>query len=252
MPSLLSISKAESPRRRPLTELYGGMVTYAWTKLLLDQNFNLNEFTDVVLDTLTRSQIMKLPYGIQAKTVVAIYLEKLNQHIWGLLNGREIDVDSTPIEYWLAVPAHWREETKLLLMQAAEEAGFKAKPADRIHMVSEAEAATLGVLHTFASRLEVNDGLLDIGTFHISDVEPRLFFEELIAVQSGKCGGAAVDSRFYQLLRSQLGDALQYVPSAQLGPHGKLMTNFHNKIKSGFTGRTPLELHGVVKMDSSI
>ncbi|KAH8424046.1 Hsp70 family protein [Aspergillus melleus] len=199
--------------------------------------------------------------------MVATYLEKLNQHIWGLLKGRNIDADSTPIEYWLAAPAHWREETKLLLMQAAEEAGFKAKPADRIHMVSEAEAAALSVLHTFASRLEVNDGLLvcdcgggtvDIGTFYISDVEPRLFFEELTAVQGGKCGGAAVDSRFYQLLRSQLGDALQSVPSAQLGAHGKLMTNFQSNIKSGFTGRAeesfhiPLELHGVAKMDSSI
>lgn len=51
----------------------------------------------------------------------------------------------------------------------------------------------------------------------------------------GKCGGISVDARFWDLLREQLGAALEALQPTYLGPSGKLLSGFQD-IKSQYAG----------------
>lgn len=119
------------------------MKTYAWTKLLLDEQALPTEYDDPDLAQATGNGLMSLPAGWSAKSIVTEYLRgmyKMYEKAVIEKVGAE-KVEDLPVDYWLTVPATWTERAKLVTRAAAVEAGFASKPQDRLFLIPEPEAA---------------------------------------------------------------------------------------------------------------
>jgi molecular chaperone DnaK (HSP70) len=126
------------------------MVTYSWTKLLLDRNTPITRF-DGALEEASGMGMFRLPPERNAVQVVGDYLSKVYQHILHCL-AKEITeeiLQITPLEFWFTVPAMWSDQAKHATLQAARLAGFGGRPErleDTISLVPEPEAAAIAAI----------------------------------------------------------------------------------------------------------
>jgi hypothetical protein len=123
------------------------MISYSWTKLLLDKSALASEYDDPDLNKAAANGLMRLPRGKTAVNVVTDYMKGMhrmfNQAIKevGLLAEDGLTLPM-PMEFWLTVPATWTEEAKYATRSAALKAGFANRPGDNIYLIPEPEAAT--------------------------------------------------------------------------------------------------------------
>ncbi|KAF7157792.1 hypothetical protein CNMCM6106_003921 [Aspergillus hiratsukae] len=222
-----------------------GMLSYSWTKLLLDQGTPLTQYDDSTLETASQTGILKLPKGKTAVDVVADYLSEVYQHILKTIskNITEADLRITPLEFWFTVPAIWSDRALDATRSAAQRAGFgksSLRPMDQIFLISEPEAAAVTALKKYTTSsmggsVKAGDGVLvcdcgggtvDITTYLVLEVFPRLKFEELCTGIGGKCGSTAVDRNFYKLMSDRFGDAFDNLPTKRKSPGSDFMKKF--------------------------
>lgn len=134
-----------------------GMITYSWTKLLLDQGARITKYDDSALETASKTGILQLPEGKTAVDVVADYLSEVYGHIMKTITKQitEEALKITPIEFWFTVPAIWSDQARSATMAAAKRAGFGAglfkRINDKILLISEPEAAAITALKKYTS-----------------------------------------------------------------------------------------------------
>ncbi|KAL4863291.1 hypothetical protein BDV12DRAFT_202257 [Aspergillus spectabilis] len=221
-----------------------GMVSYSWTKLLLDRGTPLTQYDDSALEEASKIGIMRLPEGKTAADVVGDYLSEVYQHILKTI-GKSITEESlqiTPLEFWFTVPAIWSDRAQDATRNAARHAGFAGtmfRPWDRVFLISEPEAAAIAVLKKYSSStlggsVKAGDGVLvcdcgggtvDITTYLVNETTP-LKFEELCAGMGGKCGSTAVDRNFYKLMSERFGEAFDKLPAKRKSPGSDFMKRF--------------------------
>ncbi|KAL3430242.1 hypothetical protein BDV09DRAFT_202347 [Aspergillus tetrazonus] len=221
-----------------------GMVSYAWTKLLLDRGTPLTKYDDSALEKASNVGIMRLPENKSPEDLVGEYLAKVYEHILKKI-GKSITeetLQATPIEFWFTVPAIWSDRAQRATGDAARRAGFAGtlhRPSDRLFLITEPEAAAIAVLSKYASSklggaVKPGDGVLvcdcgggtvDITTYLVNEVEP-LMFEELCTGMGGKCGSTAIDRNFYNLMSERFGEAFDKLPMKRKGPGSEFMRRF--------------------------
>ncbi|KAL3483161.1 hypothetical protein BJX62DRAFT_245151 [Aspergillus germanicus] len=76
-------------------------------------------------------------------------------------------------------------------------------------------------------------GTVDITTYLIQTVHPKLEFEELCTGIGGKCGSTAVDRNFYMLMKARFGKAFDSLPRRRTGPENEFMNKFERDFGLG-------------------
>jgi len=169
-----------------------------------------------------RHTLDSLPSNKTPVSVTSDYLGGLYKHTLETLRGaypesftKEFGKE-IPLEFWLTVPAIWSDTAKDLTLQAAKEAGFDESQM-KIKIVTEPEAAAVHCFKTFKGSkdsLKVGDvyviadcggGTVDLITYRIASVEPRLRVDECVGGTGGLCGSTALNRRFEELVIDRLG-----------------------------------------------
>jgi molecular chaperone DnaK (HSP70) len=127
------------------------MISYSWTKLLLDEKTPLTRFDDAALEDASGMGILKLPKNKIATEVAADFLSEVYKHILKTIAKQitEEALSITPLEFWFTVPAIWSDRAKDATRKAAELAGFgkdHKRGEDKIFMITEPEAAAIAAL----------------------------------------------------------------------------------------------------------
>ncbi|RHZ64968.1 hypothetical protein CDV55_100109, partial [Aspergillus turcosus] len=228
-------------------EVESGTSACSWTKLLLDTGVDTTQFNDKALEAATATGIMKLPYGKVAIQVVTDFLREVYLHtcqeLKEDLGNRDLDLCDVQMEFWFTTPAVWSDQVQFEYKEAAIRAGFGPsddRPDDTIYMLCEAEAAALATFQTMplygpGMQIKPDDGVLicdcgggtvDVTTYLISEVSPRLSFDELTSAIGGMCGATAIDRNFYLLMSERFGAAFNDLPFTRKGPGSRFMDTF--------------------------
>lgn len=134
------------------------MMSYSWTKLLLDRGTPLTSY-DAALEGAAAIGMFRLPEDKDAVQVASDFLSGVYEHILTTI-AKQITEEAlrvTPLEFWFTVPAIWSDEAKHSTLEAARRAGFGSRRGniqDTICLIPEPEAAAIAAL-----RRSVNDGL---------------------------------------------------------------------------------------------
>ncbi|KAJ5800680.1 uncharacterized protein N7518_002748 [Penicillium psychrosexuale] len=210
--------------------------SYAWTKLLLDANFqSSSKFDDTFLKIATASKILELPDQKEAVDTVKDYLSQIYTHIQTYISA-ELGLSGVPIDFWFTTPASWSEETQNLMHQAIQGAGFGKSPQHRVWTIPEPEAAALAVFSDRRVNFE------DITTYYVTDVDPTISLEQITTVMGAKCGGTAIDSRFYELLSNRVEGGFDSLSLSEIRPGSRAMEKFE-RIKTRFNGEMSRSWH---------
>ncbi|OJJ43061.1 hypothetical protein ASPZODRAFT_169644 [Penicilliopsis zonata CBS 506.65] len=214
---------------------------FVWTKLLLDQNLQHGDFNDEILEKVVGFEIMKLPAGRDAVTTIADFLAQLYNI------GHQ--AQRLPRVRWnfgsQCQPAGLRRSRVSCRMQYNYRAGFGSDHfLHRVNIMSEPEAAALSIVHETELNLQCGDGVLvcdcgggtvDITTLYITEIDPIPCFDQITTVTGGRCGGAAIDARLYQLLAYKyMGACDEFLP--RLFRPGSQFMNAFQQIKQDFDG----------------
>ncbi|KAH9223806.1 Hsp70 family protein-like protein [Leptodontidium sp. 2 PMI_412] len=218
------------------------LISYSWTKLLLDKNALAGDYDDPALLNMTGQGMMRLPRFRTAPEVCEDFLRGVYEYVSSKLRRQMTDIvyDNTPMECWVTLPAIWSEEAKVATLEAAKKAGFSNRPGDEIFTIAEPEAAAIATLKMYShtdsfNKIKPRDNILicdcgggtvDITTYTIVAVEPRLEFDELYVGVGGKCGSTYIDRNLHAFLSERFGSAFDEVPDAQKGPGSAFMRCF--------------------------
>ncbi|KAF5981277.1 Hsp70 chaperone protein [Fusarium bulbicola] len=228
-----------------------GMKTYAWTKLLLDDQALATEYDDPDLNKAAGNGLMRLPAGRTAKDVVTEYLKGMHSMYRKAVIekiGEDI-LEEMPVDFWLTVPATWTERAKLITRAAALDAGFASRPIDRLSLITEPDAAAHMALKSSIHHVEdlidagvmvcdLGGGTVDITTSEIVRKSPSLKLREIAIGAGGKCGGTFVDRNLYKLLSERFGTAFTSLGPQHVGPGSQFMDQFEMR-KRDFSLDTP-------------
>ncbi|KAG4261638.1 hypothetical protein FPRO04_13137 [Fusarium proliferatum] len=230
-----------------------GMKTYAWTKLLLDDQALATEYDDPDLNKAAGNGLMRLPAGRTAKDVVTEYLKGMHSMYKKAVIekiGEDI-LEEMPVDFWLTVPATWTERAKLITRAAALDAGFASRPIDRLSLITEPDAAAHMALKSSIHHVEdlidvgtgvmvcdLGGGTVDITTSEIVRKSPSLKLREIAIGAGGKCGGTFVDRNLYKLLAKRFGTAFTSLGPQHVGPGSQFMDQFEMR-KRDFSLDTP-------------
>ncbi|RJE19736.1 hypothetical protein PHISCL_07928 [Aspergillus sclerotialis] len=121
------------------------------------------------------------------------------------------------------------------MRDAIQKSGIGSSSLHRVWSTTEPEAAALAVFDKGGFNLEAREGILvcdcgggtvDIATYYVTDIAPTLYFQQVTTAVGAKCGGAAIDSRFYQLLATKLGEAFDGLLLSNIRPGSRFMDYF--------------------------
>ncbi|KAK0647227.1 Chaperone protein DnaK [Lasiodiplodia hormozganensis] len=224
------------------------MVSYMWTKLLLDGSTPLTEFDDPALKDISGEGMLKLPPNRSARQVCSDYLKGLHAYMVDTLCKRfSTELYSiTPVEYWITIPAIWSDAAKDATRSAALEAGFGCRPLDQVNLIPEPEAAAILALKVYGSHHGIDpvspgDGVLicdcgggtvDITTYTVLATRPKLQFEELCIGVGGKCGSTYIDRNFSKWMAERFGCSYTSLPPKRRGPGSSFMRSFESAKKA--------------------
>ncbi|PMD34535.1 Hsp70 family protein-like protein [Hyaloscypha variabilis F] len=244
------------------------LISYSWTKLLLDKNAAMGEYDDPALAEMEGSGMLRLPSFRQAAGVCEDFLHELYRHVSKKLAHEmtELIFESTPMECWITLPAIWSDEAKDATLTAARNAGFGNRVGDEVFTIAEPEAAAIATLKSYSGTNGLNavkpkenilicdcgGGTVDITTYVITQVSPQLMFDELQIGAGGKCGSTYIDRNLHTLLSRRFGAKYDDLPFAQKGPGSRLMTSFEkHKRDFGLNDNKDVREIGPIRLDVS-
>jgi hypothetical protein len=134
-------------------EVNAKLISYSWTKLLLDKNAAAAQYDDPSLSLEMSAQgTLRLPPFRDAPGVCEDFLREVFQHVSGKLRREMTDLtfENTPMECWVTLPAIWSDEAKDATLQAAKRAGFGNRPGDEVFTIAEPEAAAIATLKKYS------------------------------------------------------------------------------------------------------
>ncbi|RPB00764.1 actin-like ATPase domain-containing protein [Choiromyces venosus 120613-1] len=224
-------------------------VRHGFFKLLLDVNAAATQYDNPRLAasnprSMERSYArIPLPAGKTAVEITTDYLKLLYTHLMRTLSQRLIHtIDNTPIQFVLTTPAIWSHEAQNATCQAAKDAGFTSRAGDTLTMVSEPEAAASYCLKEICHErsntenplepgervliCDAGGGTVDLITYTVEKISPRLRLYEAAVGSGGKCGSVAVDRAFLSLLESRIGPDFSGWPARKTAPQSSLMRTF--------------------------
>ncbi|KAK6524506.1 hypothetical protein TWF281_011413 [Arthrobotrys megalospora] len=229
-----------------------GMTQCAWIKLLLDENSPSTPFDDTDLKSEIEKGRTSLPPDKTVEDVASDYLKELYNHIMRNLEAKMGGVlDVTEIRFWLAKPATWSDEAETKLLSAAKTAGFGSRPniKDEICLILEPEAAalaTISLIRDSSGSVKSGDsiiicdcggGTVDLASYIIEAIKPKLSLRETCPTSGGKCGGISVDLQLRNWMVKRYGDGYARINEKHKGPGSEFMNAFErNKMIFG-TGR---------------
>jgi len=128
------------------------LISYSWTKLLLDKNAAVGEHDDPALTRMAGSGMLQLPSFRDAAGVCEDFLHEVYVHVSDKLRRQmtSLTFDSTPMECWITLPAIWSDEAKDATLNAAKRAGFGNRIKDEVFTISEPEAAAIATLKRYS------------------------------------------------------------------------------------------------------
>ncbi|PLN76212.1 actin-like ATPase domain-containing protein [Aspergillus taichungensis] len=213
-------------------ELEHGMNAYSWTKLLLDGLEASADFDDEILTSMTSHEIVH-PGQKQAVEVVSDYLRHVLVYAWSFMRSHISCFDQVPRDVRFTVPATWSQEARDSTERAVAQQWVGRGPEDTLATLFEPEAAARdGILVC-----DCGGGTVDIATYLVTD--HRSFnMLKLTCVQGAKCGGTAIDSRLYDLMRQRLPRAFSRL-NHLIAPGSQFMGVFE-KAKQEFGLDVPL------------
>ncbi len=133
-------------------EVYPKLISYSWTKLLLDKNAAVGEHDDPALSKMAGSGMLQLPPFREAAGVCEDFLHEVYVYVARKLRQQMTDLifDATPMECWITLPAIWSDEAKGATLTAARNAGFGNRSGDEVYTIAEPEAAAIATLKRFS------------------------------------------------------------------------------------------------------
>ncbi|KAK3348636.1 hypothetical protein B0T25DRAFT_546149 [Lasiosphaeria hispida] len=227
-----------------------GTTAYCWTKLLLDRHTEITSFDDTdILQKFEGAGLLQVPPGKTAQTVVGDFLGELYKFLMKTLEQKlsHSILEVTPIDFWITLPALWSVRADNATKDAAIGAGFGSRRGDRIHLIREPEAAAIASLRSMNSReshpliqpgngvlvCDCGGGTVDLASYEIQTVYPRLSLKQACVSKGGKCGSTSIDRAFYKLMCDRFGSAFTELDSSKTGPNSKFMLDFE-AIKRSF------------------
>jgi molecular chaperone DnaK (HSP70) len=141
------------------------------------------------------------------------------------------------MEFWFTVPAIWSDQAKSATLTAAANAGFGCGSNDRISLIPEPEAAGVATLKGLSEETSIastspGDGILicdcgggtvDITSYKVLQVSPKLEFEELVEGIGGKCGSTYIDREFHRWMSATFGRTFDGLRFEKIGPGSRFM-----------------------------
>lgn len=218
------------------------MKSYSWTKLLLDPESPPIDVDDFSLGISGGDRLMTLPDDKTAADVATDYLREIYTWTCGYLEKRmspEV-FRVTPIEFWFSHPAIWKETAREITRRVAKAAGFGERPIDQLFLIAEPEAAGIAALNEYsgdsaATGISPGDGVMicdcgggtvDIISYKIAQVRPKLIFEELVRGDGERCGSTFIDREFHKWMSLTFGRSYDQIRPENIGPGSDFMKDF--------------------------
>lgn len=134
------------------------LISYSWTKLLLDKNAATGEYDDPALSRMAGSGMLRLPRFRDAAGVCEDFLREVYLYVSRKLRQQMTDFtfETTPMECWITLPAIWSDEAKDATLAAAKNAGFGNRAGDEVFTIAEPEAAAISTLKSFSRPTALN------------------------------------------------------------------------------------------------
>jgi hypothetical protein len=134
------------------------LISYSWTKLLLDKNAAVGEHDDPALYKMAGSGMLQLPAFRDAAGVCEDFLREVYAYVSKKLRQEmtALTFDTTPMECWITLPAIWSDEAKDATFNAAKRAGFGNRIGDEVFTIAEPEAAAIATLKRFSGPNALN------------------------------------------------------------------------------------------------
>ncbi|KAL1847288.1 hypothetical protein Plec18170_008635 [Paecilomyces lecythidis] len=153
------------------------------------------------------------PYHALPEDLVTNYLHCIHDHLMRVLESKiGAAFGAMTWEYVVTVPAIWTDAAKAKTNSCAQKAGLGKISSTR--MISEPEAAAIHALQSSNPRaLSVGDaivlcdaggGTVDLITFSIIELKPRLRLEEEAPGSGALCGSTFLNHRFQEFLKKKL------------------------------------------------
>jgi hypothetical protein len=139
-------------------EVDSKLISYSWTKLLLDKNAVAGVYDDPTLSQMSGQGMMQLPNFRDAAGVCEDFLHEMFLYVSLKLHQQmsALTYEMTPMECWITLPAIWSEEAKDATLKAARNAGFGNRPGDDIFTIAEPEAAAIATLKRYSGLHALN------------------------------------------------------------------------------------------------
>lgn len=163
------------------------------------------------------ANVPPLPQKLNITKVIADYLRELYGHTCKRLRDNYGEIDESKWRFCLTVPAVWTEKAKIIMRDAAIQAGIVdvSDPQNRLLLVSEPEAAALYCnVNLAADELKHGDtflicdaggGTVDLAAYRINnEPEDEKYLIEIAAGDGGLCGSVNLDQRFKKYVIDQV------------------------------------------------
>ncbi|CAI7668568.1 unnamed protein product [Penicillium viridicatum] len=228
-------------------DIHPNMQAYSLTKLFLDSNAELAEFDDQILQQTTSlgnpDQNLHPDRDKPPVDVVADYLSEVLNFVWKTLKkDLGLRLGHLPVDLRFTIPAIWSDRGRELSEEAVIRAWNFKRPQDRLTLMSEPEAAAESVHAQLKEEgmLQTGDGILvcdcgggtvDITTYFVMD-HTNCNLLGITAVQGAKCGGAAIDSRLFDLMKRRLPEHTFKHLNHLIGPGSEFMERFETLKRS--------------------
>lgn len=221
------------------------MKSYAWMKLLLDPAV-ATKYDDPSLELTQGEGVLSTPVNKSPVDVCADFLTEVARFAYQSLAKRispEL-LRASPLDFWFTVPAVWSDKAKHDTLRAAQKAAKQAKlsahPDSHVFLIQEPEAAAVAALSALtqggsSQHVDVGDsvlvcdgggGTVDLTSYEITAITPKLAFKELIVGNGGKCGSTYIDREFIKWMEARFGKAYTLLSWDKRGPASRLMKDF--------------------------
>ncbi|KXT06267.1 hypothetical protein AC578_9157 [Pseudocercospora eumusae] len=226
-------------------EVTPSMKSYSWMKLLLDP-LQHEKHDDPALSQFVGNGVLTLPPHKKPVDLCADYLTEVTRFAYREMVkklGQEM-VKETPMDFWITVPAVWSDKAKSDTLRAVRKAAQQAKVQlhydSQCFLICEPEAAAVAVISALTQGdsqahvkggdvvlvCDCGGGTVDITTYEIAALAPKLQFKELQTGTGGKCGSTWIDRNFMVWMEQKFGKAYTDLSLEIRGPTSCFMKDF--------------------------
>lgn len=169
--------------------------------------------------------VPELPSGLNIEGVIRDYLKGFHDHVCShLTKTLGALYNKKRLRYCLTVPAGWTDGAKIIMRQAAIDAGIidKNDHPDRLMLISEPEAAAL-YCQRHCEEFDLNHGeqflicdagggTVDLVVFEIEGTGRERILKEITTARGENCGSTFLDVKMQALLKVKIGKHIQISP----------------------------------------